>query len=77
MENNKTKKNDVKTDDLCLNCKELIGKSRHTPPHNDLEQTGFKEVKSQFGNVDEYYYKCKVCSKTWMHETGSYGEGWI
>ncbi|WP_330745334.1 hypothetical protein [Chryseobacterium sp. CP-77] len=62
---------------LCKDCKDLIGEQRHTPPHKNLVQTDFKEVKSQFGNVDEYYYKCNSCSKTWLRETGSYGEGWI
>lgn len=62
---------------LCDACKALLGKSRHTPLHRNLRQTNFKEVKSQFGNVDEYYYTCNVCSKNWLRETGSYGEGWI
>lgn len=75
MENSTEKKEKIY--DLCLDCQELIGKGRHTPPHTNLIQTNFKEVKSQFGNVDEYYYKCTVCPKTWLHETGSYGEGWI
>lgn len=77
MENNDIKSKEIKSDEFCSDCKELIGKGRHTPPHKNLVQTGYKEVKSQFGNVDEYYYSCKICSKTWMHETGSYGEGWI
>lgn len=77
MENNEKNKKEVKIDELCVDCKELIGKGRYTPPHKNLVQTNFKEVKSQFGNVDEYYYKCNACPKTWLHETGSYGEGWI
>lgn len=62
---------------LCDACKALLGKSRHTPPHRNLRQTNFKEVKSIFGNVDEYYYSCNDCSKTWVHEKGNYGQGWI
>lgn len=77
MENNDLKNNNDKIIELCADCKELIGKQRHTPPHANLVKTGFKEVPSMFGNVDEHYYKCKVCSKTWMRETGSYGEGWL
>lgn len=77
MENNKKNKNEIKTNELCADCKELIGKGRYTPAHKNLVQTNFKEVKSQFGNVDEYYYKCNACSKTWLRETGNYGEGWI
>lgn len=77
MENNDKKNTELKSDELCNDCKELIGKGIHTQPHKNLVQTNFKEVKSQFGNVDEYYYKCTACPKTWLHETGNYGEGWI
>jgi len=66
-----------KTDlNICYDCKKLVGK-RHEPPHKNLTQTNFKEVKSSFGNIDEYYYSCKSCNKTWLRETGTYGEGWI
>lgn len=62
---------------LCIDCEKLIGGHRHTPPHGNLVSTRVKEVNSMFGSVDEYYYKCRVCSKEWMHETGSYGQGWV
>lgn len=77
MENNDLKNNDNEVKELCEDCKELIGKQRHTPPHENLVKTDFKEVPSMFGNVDEHYYKFKICSKIWMRETGSYGEGWL
>lgn len=62
---------------LCEACKALLGKSRHEPPHRNLIQTGFTEVKSDFGNVDEFYYTCNACTKTWLLEKGTYGQGWI
>lgn len=77
MENNDSTKAEVTSDNFCVDCKELIGKGRHTPPHNNLIQTDFKEIKSMFGGANEYYYKCKACSATWMHETGSSGAGWM
>ncbi|MGG7437389.1 hypothetical protein ACQ7CU_04840 [Chryseobacterium arthrosphaerae] len=67
------KKKDIK---ICSYCKDLIGKGRHDPPHIHLIQTKFIEFPSQFGNVDEYYYKCKICSTFWLHEHGNYGQGW-
>jgi len=77
MKNNNLKSTEENNIVPCQDCKNLIGKQRHTPPHQNLVQTNFKEVKSMFGNVDEHYYKCKICSKTWLHETGRYGEGWL
>jgi len=68
---------EINDQNLCEACKALEGKSRHTPPHRNLIQTNFKEVISQFGNVYEYYYICKDCSKTWLHEKGTYSQGWI
>ncbi len=62
---------------MCEDCKSLIGAHRHIQPHNSLIETGYREVNSQFGNVDEYFYTCRVCNSKWMRETGSYGEGWI
>jgi hypothetical protein len=62
---------------MCDECKSLVGAHRHILPHGSLTETKFREVKSQFGNVDEYYYICRVCNTNWMRETGSYGEGWI
>ncbi|MEJ5146413.1 hypothetical protein [Sphingobacterium sp. MYb388] len=67
-------KNDI---NLCDACKALLGKKRHTPPHKYLIQTNFLEVKSQFCNVDEYFYTCRTCSKTWLLEKGTYGQGWV
>lgn len=61
----------MKIEEICTDCKKLLGKGRYTEPHKNLVKTNFNEVKSMFGNVDEYFYKCKVCPKTWMHETGS------
>lgn len=63
-------------DPICEDCQALIGGSRHTPPHKNLISTGYKPFPSMFGSVDEHYYTCKKCGKTWLHETGSYGEGW-
>ncbi|MDM1072120.1 hypothetical protein HX001_06375 [Empedobacter brevis] len=62
---------------ICSECKSLIGKRRYTPPHKYLKESNFKEVKSMFGNVDEYLYECTKCSTKWLFETSSYGEGWI
>jgi len=62
--------------ECCNECVALNGKGRHALPHKYLVQTDFKAVLSQFGNVDEYYYECRKCCKTWLHETGSYGHGW-
>lgn len=62
---------------LCDDCKGLIGASRHTRPHANLSHVEFKAVGSMFGSVDETYYKCRVCGKEWLHETGSYGQGWV
>lgn len=56
-----TEKNNIV---LCKDCKNLIGKQRHTPPHRNLVKTSFKEVKSMLGNIDEHYYKYNTCSKT-------------
>jgi len=66
----------INEDNLCENCKGLIGGGQYTQPHQNLIRTDFKPVQSMFGNVDEYYYKCSVCGKEWLHETGNYGQGW-
>jgi hypothetical protein len=76
MEQINTNKTKVKIEEICEDCKKLIDKGRHTESHKNLTQTAFKEFPSQFGNVDEYYYKCKSCPAIWLHETGSYGQGW-
>ena len=67
---------EVNTQSVCKECKKLEGGNRHTPAHQFLVQTDFKPFPSQYGNVDEYYYKCSQCGKTWLHETGNYGQGW-
>ncbi len=67
----------VDKNSYCADCKSLIGAGIHTQAHKNLHQTSFKEVNSMFGSVDEYYYTCKVCEKTWLHETGNYGSGWV
>nr|WP_199000931.1 hypothetical protein [Flavobacterium sp. ASV13] len=77
MEDENSKSANEKHTYFCKECKDLIGKKRYTSPHSNLTQTNVKEVNSIFGNVDEHYYNCKVCSTKWLHETGSYGEGWI
>ncbi len=61
----------------CEDCEKLVGAGRHTPAHKNLIQTDYKPVSSMFGSVDEYYYKCAACGETWLHETGSYGQGWV
>jgi hypothetical protein len=63
--------------DMCSNCRELIGAHRHIAPHKDLALVNRKPVSSMFGSVDETYYECKNCKKTWLYETGSAGQGWI
>jgi hypothetical protein len=62
---------------ICDDCLALKGASRHATPHKNLRFLEFKPVKSMFGSVDETYYKCSVCGKEWLHETGSYGQGWV
>jgi len=61
----------------CDDCKGLIGASRHTQPHANLSHVEFKAVRSMYGAVDETYYNCKAYGKQWLHETGSYGQGWV
>jgi hypothetical protein len=61
----------------CEDCKKLLGADRRIVPHQNLKLTGSKPMTSMFGSVGEYYYECKKCGKSWLHETGSYGEGWI
>lgn len=67
----------IENTNSCKDCENLVDKKRYTDPHENLIETNYIEVKSQFGNVDEVYYKCKVCSTTWLFEKGNYGEGWI
>lgn len=30
-----------------------------------------------FTVTDEAYYRCRECGHEWLHETGSYGMGWV
>lgn len=62
---------------LCDQCQLLLGAGRHVQPHSNLIFEGKREVPSQFGNVDEYYYRCSKCEKKWLRETGNYGHGWV
>ena len=62
---------------MCDDCKRLVGAHRHAQPHSNLVSTDFKEINSMFGSVNEHYYECRVCHRKWMHETGSYGQGWM
>lgn len=62
---------------MCSDCKSLIGASRSTKPHANLEFTDSKKVSSMMGAADEAYYRCKVCGHEWLHETGSCGMGWV
>lgn len=71
------KKEENGSRELCNDCKNLIGKGRYDPPHENLKKTGFRPFESMFGSVDEYYYTCKICGTDWLHEKGSYGEGWV
>lgn len=60
---------------LFYDFKEIVGK-RHKSPIKNLMQKIFREVKSPFGNVDEFHYTCKSCTTTWSSEIGAYGERW-
>ena len=62
---------------MCDDCKDLIGASRSTKPHANLEYKDGRKVSSMMGAADEAYYRCKVCGHEWLHETGSCGMGWV
>lgn len=62
---------------ICADCNLLVGASRTTKPHSNLEYKDGKRVSSMMGAADEDYYRCKLCGHEWLHETGSYGMGWI
>jgi hypothetical protein len=62
---------------MCADCKALVGASRRTKPHGNLEYKEGKRCSSMIGAADEAYYCCKVCGHEWMHETGSCGMGWM
>jgi hypothetical protein len=61
----------------CDACVKQASASKHASPHAYLHKLETKEVKSMFGRIDEHFYVCRVCQKEWLHETGSYGCGWI
>ena len=61
----------------CEDCQRLRGAGRSTPPHANLERVSFQAVSSAMGPADEHRYRCRVCNKTWLRETGSMGFGWI
>ena len=65
------------TSSKCADCQALVGASRGTRPHAQLEKRDFRAVSSMLGPADETYYKCKVCGQSWLYETGSQGFGWI
>lgn len=65
------------TADPCEDCKRLRHAGRSTRPHANLERLSFRSVSSPLGAADEAEYRCRVCGKTWLHETGSMGMGWV
>ena len=62
---------------MCDDCKALLGASRSTKPHANLESNDGRKVSSVMGPADEAYYRCKACGHEWLHETGSCGMGWV
>ena len=52
---------------MCDDCKALIGASRSTKPHANLEYKDGRKVLSMMGAADEAYYRCKVCGHEWLH----------
>ena len=62
---------------MCADCSALVGASRSTKPHANLEYKDGRRVSSMMGAADEAYYRCKVCGHEWLHETGSCGMGCI
>ena len=62
---------------MCADCDALVGASRSTRPHANLEHQDSRKVSSMMGDADEAYYRCKVCGHEWLHETGSCGMGWV
>lgn len=68
---------DIAAAEECLDCQALKGGGRSTPPHPNLRRERHISVSSPMGPADEDHYSCRVCGKTWLHETGSMGFGWI
>jgi hypothetical protein len=62
---------------MCQDCKKLVGAGRYAEPHEKLEYVSDKQVSSMLGRADETYYRCRTCGHEWLHETGSYGMGWM
>lgn len=62
---------------MCADCNALVGASRSTKPHANLQYKDGRKVSSMMGPADEAYYRCKVCGHEWLHETGSCGMGWV
>lgn len=62
---------------MCADCDALVGASRSTRPHANLEHRDSLRGSSMMGPADEAYYRCKVCGHEWLHETGSCGMGWV
>jgi rubrerythrin len=65
------------TAEWCEDCQRLRGARRSTRPHKNLESLQSQNVSSPMGAADENHYRCRVCGKTWLHETGSMGFGWV
>jgi hypothetical protein len=61
----------------CKDCKRLIGAGKYTKPHKNLRLQDSLKFSSITGAADEANYKCIVCEKKWLHETGSCGMGWL
>jgi hypothetical protein len=66
-----------KDEALCNECKKLIGAGRSTKPHPNLILRNTNPFSSMLGPADEAYYTCQTCGHEWLHETGSYGTGWV
>lgn len=70
--------------EICVDCKSLQERSekhgsRRVPGHSRLKAVGeFRNIVSPYGwRADEQDYECGTCGQKWMHETGSYGHGWV
>lgn len=68
---------DVKTTQACSDCQALKGAGRSIQPHLNLHRVSCNPIGSPMGPSDEDHYSCRICSKTWLHETGSMGFGWV
>jgi len=51
---------------MCDDCKALVGASRSTKPHENLEYKNGRQVSSMMGAADEAYYRCRVCGHEWL-----------